>query len=68
MYKITKRALDLVVALAALVVLSPLLAVVAVLVRVRLGSPVLFKQVRPGLYAKLFTNHLRKTAPLHKSR
>jgi sugar transferase EpsL len=55
MYKITKRALDLVAALAALVVLSPLLAVVAVLVRMRLGSPVLFKQVRPGLHAKPFT-------------
>jgi sugar transferase EpsL len=55
MYRITKRALDFVVALAALVVLSPLLAVIAVLVRVRLGSPVLFKQVRPGLYTKPFT-------------
>ncbi len=55
MYKITKRALDLVIALTALVVLSPLLVVVAVLVRVRLGSPILFKQVRPGLHAKPFT-------------
>lgn len=55
MYKITKRALDLVIALTALVALSPLLVVVAVLVRVRLGSPVLFKQVRPGLHAKPFT-------------
>jgi sugar transferase EpsL len=55
MYKITKRALDFVIALSALVALSPLLAVVAFLVRVRLGSPVLFKQIRPGLHAKPFT-------------
>jgi sugar transferase EpsL len=55
MYKITKRASDFAIALIALVVLSPLLVVVAVLVRVRLGSPVLFKQVRPGLNAKPFT-------------
>ena len=55
MYKIIKRVLDLVVALTALVLLSPLLLIVAILVRVRLGSPVLFKQVRPGLHAKPFT-------------
>lgn len=44
-----KRALDVVCAGAALVCLSPVLAVTALLVRVKLGSPVLFKQVRPGL-------------------
>jgi sugar transferase EpsL len=43
-----KRALDLVGASVALVVLSPLLALVAIGVRVRLGSPVLFRQERPG--------------------
>lgn len=44
-----KRALDMLCAGAALVCLSPVLAVTALLVRVKLGSPVLFKQVRPGL-------------------
>jgi lipopolysaccharide/colanic/teichoic acid biosynthesis glycosyltransferase len=43
-----KRAFDVVGASAALVVLSPVLAVVALLVRVRMGSPVLFRQTRPG--------------------
>jgi sugar transferase EpsL len=43
-----KRALDLVGASVALVVLSPLLALVAIGVRLRLGSPVLFRQERPG--------------------
>ena len=41
--------------LLSLPLLLPLLIVVAVLVRVKLGSPVLFKQVRPGLVGKLFT-------------
>jgi lipopolysaccharide/colanic/teichoic acid biosynthesis glycosyltransferase len=43
-----KRVVDVVGASAALVVLSPVLAVVALLVRVRMGSPVLFRQQRPG--------------------
>jgi lipopolysaccharide/colanic/teichoic acid biosynthesis glycosyltransferase len=43
-----KRLVDVVGAAAALVVLSPLLLVVAALVRLRMGSPVLFRQERPG--------------------
>lgn len=43
-----KRVLDVAVAAVALVLLAPVLAVVAVLVRVRLGSPVLFRQQRAG--------------------
>jgi sugar transferase EpsL len=50
-----KRAFDVVVAGAALLVLSPVLAVVAVLVRLRLGSPVLFRQERAGLGREPFT-------------
>jgi sugar transferase EpsL len=50
-----KRAFDVVVAGAALVGLSPVLAVVAVLVRLRLGSPVLFRQERAGLGGAPFT-------------
>lgn len=49
-----KRMIDLVGAGAALVVFSPVLAVVAVLVRLKLGSPVLFRQVRPGLHGEPF--------------
>ncbi len=44
-----KRAFDLVGALAGLVVLAPLLLVVAVVVRLHFGGPVLFRQLRPGL-------------------
>jgi sugar transferase EpsL len=49
-----KRVLDVLGASAALVVLSPLLAVVAVLVRARMGPPVLFRQLRPGREGRPF--------------
>ncbi|HEY1118058.1 MAG TPA: sugar transferase [Acidimicrobiales bacterium] len=49
-----KRTFDVVVAGAALVVLSPVLAVVALLVRLRLGSPVLFRQERAGFDGRPF--------------
>jgi sugar transferase EpsL len=47
-YEVQKRVLDVVVSAASLVVLSPLLLVIALVVRLCMGSPVLFKQVRPG--------------------
>ena len=49
-----KRSFDLAVAVAALIVLSPLLAAVALVVRIRLGAPVIFRQRRPGLNAVPF--------------
>ena len=52
--KFVKRGLDLVLAGGALVVLSPVLAVTAVLVRTKLGSPVIFCQSRPGKDGKVF--------------
>lgn len=52
--KYIKRVQDFWCAAAALVVLSPVMAVTAVLVRVKLGSPVLFKQKRPGKDEKIF--------------
>lgn len=54
-YDIVKRALDAIGSAVALVVLSPVIAIVALLVRVKLGSPVLFRQRRPGLGGRLFT-------------
>lgn len=49
MYKYIKRALDFCAALGAIIVLSPVLIIVALLVKTKLGSPVLFKQERPGM-------------------
>jgi len=49
-----KRAFDVFASAAGLVVLSPVLLLTALLVRSRLGSPVLFRQVRPGLHGRPF--------------
>ena len=49
-----KRLLDILISLLSLIVLSPLLLIVAAIVRISLGSPVIFTQVRPGLNGKLF--------------
>jgi lipopolysaccharide/colanic/teichoic acid biosynthesis glycosyltransferase len=50
-----KRAVDIVGACGALVLVSPLLVLLAILIRLRLGSPALFRQTRPGLHGKPFT-------------
>lgn len=55
--KYTKRLLDILLSALALVILSPLLLVTAVLVRVKLGSPVIFCQERPGKDEKIFKLH-----------
>ncbi|WP_287967228.1 MULTISPECIES: sugar transferase [Acinetobacter] len=49
-----KRLLDIIIASIALILLSPLYAFVAYKVKKKLGSPVLFRQVRPGLHGKPF--------------
>lgn len=49
-----KRPLDFIVALISIVLLSPLLGVIAIIVRMKLGSPVLFRQPRPGLRGRVF--------------
>jgi sugar transferase EpsL len=49
-----KRLLDLAVAIVLLTGLSPLMMLAAVLVRWKMGAPILFKQLRPGLRGKLF--------------
>jgi lipopolysaccharide/colanic/teichoic acid biosynthesis glycosyltransferase len=54
-YKYVKRILDVISSLLAIIILSPLLAVTSVLVKTKLGSPVLFKQERPGKDEKIFT-------------
>ncbi len=53
--RFVKRLLDIFISGIALVALSPVLLTVAVLVRVKLGSPVIFHQERPGLREKIFT-------------
>ena len=62
MYKrFVKRCLDFLLSLAALIILSPVLLLVAILVRCKLGSPILFKQERPGLHEKIFCMYKFRT-------
>jgi len=56
-----KRPLDFLLSLLALIILSPVLLVLGILVRVKLGSPVIFKQKRPGLNEKIFTLYKFRT-------
>lgn len=49
-----KRLFDFLVAFTLLLTLSPVILVTALLVRIKLGSPVLFSQARPGLHGKIF--------------
>jgi sugar transferase EpsL len=49
-----KRFLDIVLSLALIIVLSPLLLMLYIMVKLKLGSPALFRQERPGLHGKIF--------------
>lgn len=58
---VIKRGIDFFGALVALVLLSPVFCVLCILVRIKLGSPVLFKQKRPGKNGKVFTLYKFRT-------
>jgi sugar transferase EpsL len=51
-----KRLLDLALTIPALILLAPLFALLALLVHLKLGLPILFRQQRPGLFGQPFTN------------
>ncbi len=53
--KYIKRLIDIVCSGVALIILSPVLLIISILVRMKLGSPVIFKQERPGLQEKVFS-------------
>ena len=52
--KFVKRFFDIIISFTALVILSPVLLIVALLVKIKLGSPVIFHQQRPGYHEKIF--------------
>ena len=60
-YDLVKRALDILIAGLALILTSPIQLVVALLVRLNLGSPVLFKQQRPGRSGRMFKMYKFRT-------
>lgn len=59
--KYIKRGLDFILSLLAIIVLSPILLMLAILVRSKLGTPVIFKQQRPGKDEKIFTMYKFRT-------
>lgn len=59
--RFVKRPMDFILSLIAIIVLSPVLLIVALLVKTKLGSPVLFKQKRPGLNEEIFLMYKFRT-------
>ncbi|MGA1823474.1 MAG: sugar transferase [bacterium] len=56
-----KRIIDLIVTFLALILMAPFLGFIAVLVRINLGAPILFRQIRPGLSEQPFTLYKFRT-------
>lgn len=56
-----KRTIDFILSLVAIIILSPVLLVIAILVRTKLGNPIIFKQKRPGLNEGIFTLYKFRT-------
>lgn len=63
-----KRAMDFILSLCAIFLLSPALLIIFVLVKVKIGSPVIFKQKRPGLNEKIFTLYKYRTMTNEKDK
>lgn len=62
MYRLfIKRFLDFILSLCAIIVLLPIMIITAILVRIKLGSPVLFTQERPGYHEKIFKMYKFRT-------
>ena len=59
--KYFKRILDLILSLMALIILMPLMIIIYILVRIKLGEPAIFRQQRPGKNEKIFTLYKFRT-------
>ncbi|MFK4318753.1 undecaprenyl phosphate N,N'-diacetylbacillosamine 1-phosphate transferase [Bacillus sp. RC145] len=59
--RLIKRPMDFILSVIAIIVLSPVFLIVAFLVKIKLGSPVLFKQERPGLHRNIFKMYKFRT-------
>ena len=60
-YRFLKRVIDVMVSGTALLILTPILGLIALLIRLRMGSPVIFRQIRPGLHANPFVFYKFRT-------
>lgn len=56
-----KRPFDFIISLLAIIILSPIFVIVSILIKLKLGDPVLFKQKRPGLNEEIFTLYKFRT-------
>lgn len=59
--KYIKRILDFILSLLAIIILSPVMLIIYILVRIKLGKPAIFKQQRPGKNEKIFTLYKFRT-------
>ena len=66
--KLIKRPMDFILSLMAIIFLIPIFIIFGILVRVKLGSPILFKQKRPGLNEKIFTMYKFRTMTNEKDK
>ena len=64
--KFIKRLLDLILSLMAFIILMPLMLIIYILVRIKLGKPAIFKQERPGKDEKIFTLYKFRTMTYEK--
>lgn len=62
-----KRILDILICITGLIFISPILLVVALLVKIKLGSPIIFKQERPGLHGEIFKLYKLRTMTNEKN-
>lgn len=62
-----KRILDILICITGLIFISPILLVVALLVKIKLGSPIIFKQERPGLHGGIFKLYKFRTMTNEKN-
>lgn len=59
--KYVKRLLDFIISFLAIIILSPVMLIIYILVRIKLGKPAIFKQQRPGKNEKIFTLYKFRT-------
>lgn len=62
-----KRILDILICIIGLIFISPILLLVALLVKIKLGSPIIFKQERPGLHGEIFKLYKFRTMTNEKN-
>lgn len=56
-----KRVLDIIISVLAMIILSPIILILMILIKIKIGSPIIFKQERPGLNEEIFTMYKFRT-------